>query len=179
MPFTPPRLSEGPLGEVLRELVSLCISPPASSIHSILSDRIQSYIITRCVKSEITYTAPGIIALALILITLMRSFMQRPGHDVSVKISRWCPYMRILVNNRSCAAVVSRERRESSLWKITNDLKPSGNGTAVRGSGRPTVWRREKPHENIPINCNNSACVTVGGGSGGVAGGAEAVISGG
>lgn len=68
--------------------------------------------------------------------------------------------MRILVNSWSCVTVVSRERHESSLWKITNDLKPSGNGTGARGSGL-------------------IAGVTVGGGSGGVARGAEVMISGG
>lgn len=74
--------------------MSLCISAPLSSGQPILSARIQSYIyiyiLTRCVKSEITEAAPSIIGPALILITVMHSFMQRLGHNVLVKKSRWC-----------------------------------------------------------------------------------------
>lgn len=87
-----------PLGESPRERVSLCISPLGLFVHSILSDRIQSHTITHCVKSEITKTAPSIISAALILITLMHSFMQRSVHDVLAKISRWRPHARILLH---------------------------------------------------------------------------------
>lgn len=81
----------GPLGESLRERVSLCISPLLVSVHSILSDSAQAHTVAHRVKRENHKGCAGVPRPQLRpapLIALMLSFTQRaPGHDVLVSAS--------------------------------------------------------------------------------------------
>lgn len=131
----------GPLGESLRERVSLCISPLLVSVHSILSDSAQAHTVAHRVKRENHKGCAGVPPSATSpssLIALMLSFTQRaPGHDVLVSASAMMSAREDVLLNLHVR--VCRARTAAVLENRFSELETAASGTDARDGWVPSA----------------------------------------